>query len=100
MKDKHPMQPICLDKYGVARFKVNPIVRYLLDAGPYDMNFIAALPNTSADDHSQFAQLIGYSVDGYADLSYSRKEWVKKADKKVEKLVARRKDNGNAKNKT
>lgn len=57
--------------------KQNEIVRYLLDAGPFDMNQLAALP-FSQDDRNQFAQLIGYSVDGFAELSYAdpaRVEW-------------------------
>lgn len=66
---KHPPQPIVKDGNGVLRFKQNAIVRYLLDNGGIDMNTISALP-FSAEDRSQFAQLIGYSVSGYADLDY------------------------------
>ena len=68
----HPQQPIELDRHGVARFKKNSIVEYLLDKGPFDMNDLALLPPRVASDeaHRQFAQLIGYSVSGYGDLSY------------------------------
>ncbi len=66
-----PMQPIEMDSGGIIRFKGNGIVRYLLDAGPFDMNQIAVLPNITREEASQFAQLIGYSVSGYGDLSYA-----------------------------
>lgn len=65
----HPMQPVGLDGRGVARFKPNAIVQYLLDSGPFDMNQLARLP-FSAEDRMQFAQLIGYSVCGYGELHY------------------------------
>ncbi len=64
-----PMQPV-VDVDGVIRFAANPIVRFLLNAGPYDMNTIAELPGVSDAEHAQFAQLIGYSLRGYAELSY------------------------------
>lgn len=67
----HPMQPLERDAAGVIRFKANPIVRYLLDNGPHDLNGIAALVKAglfSHDDYSQLMQLIGYSVSGYGDL--------------------------------
>lgn len=69
-KPKHPMQPLITSKDGVRRFKPNALVRYLLDAGPFDMNHLALIP-VDNDDRQQFAQLIGYSVDGYSDLSYA-----------------------------
>jgi hypothetical protein len=85
-KKKHPMQQIHLDKDGVARFRANKIVRYLLDAGPFDMNQLALI-SFSNKDREQFAQLIGYSVSGYGDLGYASPKSVAKADAKVEKLV-------------
>lgn len=69
-KAQHPMQPVVIDASGVARFKENAIVRWLLEAGPFDMNILAVTP-FSDEDRRQFAQLIGYSVDGYGSLSYS-----------------------------
>lgn len=66
----HPQQPIVTDDSGTARFKENAIVRFLLDDGPNDMNRLARMP-FSAEDRRQFAQLIGYSVSGYEELSYS-----------------------------
>lgn len=66
---KHPMQPLITDKDGALRFQQNAIVRYLLNAGPFDMNQLAVLP-FSDEDRVQFAQLIGYSLCGFGDLSY------------------------------
>lgn len=65
----HPLQPLQKDKHGVIRFKPNAIVRYLLDAGPFDMNKLAMIP-FPIEDREQFAQLIGYSLCGFAELSY------------------------------
>jgi hypothetical protein len=66
---KQPMQPLYIDSDGVVRFQQNEIVRHLLDCGDYDLNNLARLP-FSDEDRRQFAQLIGYSVGGYCDLSY------------------------------
>lgn len=65
----HPIQPLEPDAHGVLRFKANKIVRYLLDNGGIDMNQIAVL-DFSQEDRQQFAQLIGYSLSGYSELSY------------------------------
>lgn len=43
-KAKHPLQPLVLNDDGVVRFKPNAIVRFLLDAGPYDLNKLAMMP--------------------------------------------------------
>lgn len=69
----HPVQPLITDSEGIVRFKENAIVRWLLDAGPFDMNQIAATP-FGIEDREQFAQLIGYSLSGFGDLSYVRDE--------------------------
>lgn len=71
MKKQHPIQPVVKDNSGVERFKSNKIVSFLLDAGPFDMNQLACI-DFSREDREQFAQLIGYSVSGFADLSYVR----------------------------
>jgi len=78
---KHPIQPLQLDKSGVLRFKENPIVRYMLDMGFIDMNRIACLPNIREEDHEQFAQLIGYSLSGFGELSYVSDETYSAAEK-------------------
>ena len=89
MEQKLPRQPIHIDKRGVARFKANPLVRYLLNEGPFDMNHLALLPNISDEEQSQFAQLIGYSVSGFGDLSYALPEIVEEADLAVELIMGR-----------
>lgn len=66
----HPVQPTYTDDYGTVRFRRNRIVRFLLDASPFDMNTLALMP-FSREDRAQFAQLIGYSVGGYEDLPYA-----------------------------
>lgn len=72
---KHPTQPLERDAHGALRFKRNEIVRYLLDQGGIDMNALAVLP-FSPEDRQQFAQLIGYSLVGYGELSYvDKKAW-------------------------
>lgn len=49
-------------------FKPNKIVKTLLDAGPFKLSQLAAL-EFSQEDWEQFYQLIGYSVNGYGELS-------------------------------
>ena len=66
---RHPLQPLGRDENGVIRFKENKLVRFLLDAGPFDLNQIARM-DFSDEDREQFAQLIGYSHSGACGLSY------------------------------
>ena len=56
-----------LDQNGTVRFKRNAIVVHLLENGGIDMNAIARLPFDNRD-REQFAQLIGYSVNGFGEL--------------------------------
>lgn len=65
----NPIQPIEKDALGASRFKANAIVRYLFDHGCIDLNNLATLP-FSQDDQEQFAQLIGYSLSAFSELSY------------------------------
>lgn len=65
----HPIQPLERDEQGVTRFKANAIVCYLLDEGGIDMNHLARKQFPS-EDREQFAQLIGYSLSGFSELSY------------------------------
>ncbi len=86
-KIKYPMQPLWQDDNGTIRFKGNMVVMYLLGAveeDAIDMNNLATM-GFSDEDMAQFAQLIGYTVSGYGDLSYAKR--VKKADKKAAKLL-------------
>jgi hypothetical protein len=82
---KHPMQPLVRDADGVARFKQNAIVRFLLDAGPFDLNQIALMP-FSDEDREHFAQLIGYSLDGFGELSYVSDEAYEQAAAQSDEL--------------
>jgi hypothetical protein len=65
---KNPIQPI-VTVQGVARFKPNAIVNHLLEKGGIDLNMLAVM-DFSQDDREQFAQLIGYSLSGFSELSY------------------------------
>lgn len=65
----HPIQPLAKDERGTMRFKENAIVRHLLDKGGIDLNALAML-DFPKEDWQQLAQLIGYSLGGYGELSY------------------------------
>lgn len=66
----HPMQELYTDEHDVIRFRENKIVRWLLDNnGKIDLNTIAR-QNFPNEEQEQFAQLIGYSLSGFGDLSY------------------------------
>lgn len=86
---KHPMQPVYFDRQRIIRFKPNKIVQYMLDAGRdaklFDLNKFALLP-FDREDHVQLAQLIGYSVCGFGDLSYVPRATVAAADRAAERL--------------
>ena len=64
-----PLQPIRVDVNGVQRFVANRIVEAILKTSTLDLNKIACMDFTR-EEHEQFAQLIGYSVSGWGDLSY------------------------------
>lgn len=66
---RQPIQPLFKDESGVVRFQKNAIVKYLLDRGPITLNDLA-LMNFNSEDWEQFAQLIGYSLSGFSELSY------------------------------
>jgi hypothetical protein len=70
---RHPTQPLAADDGGIVRFKENQIVRKLLDRSreglKTDLNDIACM-EFPQEDRQQFAQLIGYSLSGYGELSY------------------------------
>ncbi len=81
-----PMQPIELDAKGVVRFRGNAIVRHLLEHGGIDLNMLARL-EFSQEDREQLAQLIGYSVSGFGDLSYASAATVSVADAAAASLL-------------
>lgn len=89
-----PMQPIVVAKDGVVRFQENRIVSAFLEAGRegkrLDLNEIAVRAcrgEFTTAEQMQFAQLIGYSVSGFGDLSYADRDVVRRADKKANSLV-------------
>jgi len=77
---KHPIQKLYKDDEGVLRFKGNKIVKYLLEKSSVDLNHIP-MKGFSQEDCEQFAQLIGYSLSGFGDLSYVSDETYKTASK-------------------
>lgn len=84
----HPMQPIVVSENGRIRFKKNQIVDDLYElrkVHKLDLNEMACR-NYSQEDRNQFAQLIGYSVDGWGTLSYAID--VEKADAIAEAITA------------
>lgn len=91
----HPMQPIGWDGRGVIRFKQNRIVDALVEAAregrKFDLNDIAiavARGQYSNADQVQLAQLIGYSVSGFGDLSYVPESMVAFADDEAARISA------------
>lgn len=88
---KHPMQDIVMESDDVVRFRANKIIGWLMATGKIDLNEIAALAQHDlfdADDQMQLAQLLGYSVSGFGDLSYAADDVVAEADAKADALIA------------
>ena len=85
----NPMQPLAEDKHGTMRFKENAIVMALLDHGrrtSLGLNEIAGMDFTQ-DDRCQLAQLIGYSLSGYHELSYVSDEHAAEASAAAKKIA-------------
>lgn len=72
-KPDHPREPVHVDEYGVKRFVSNGIVEWLFESGQLNLNEIAVM-SFPDEDRRQVAQLLGYSVSGYHDLSYAEDE--------------------------
>ena len=64
-----PIQPTFVDDNGTIRFRLNSIVRALLETSTLDLNKIACMDFTK-QERMQLAQLIGYSLGGFGELSY------------------------------
>lgn len=96
-RKRHPMQPLLRNAEGKAYFKPNKIVRYMLEAGRegrrFDLNSLARLP-FAQEDWEQLAQLIGYGIDGFAELSYVQKGSLGKAIRMEKALGAKEQDDG------
>jgi len=86
-------QPLVLDDDGVIRFRENRLIRLLLEAGPFDLNQIALMA-FSDQERQQLAQLIGYSVSGYGDLSYAEGDPTARADRAVDIFIAEQESGG------
>jgi|GEM_PF-6661961 len=84
-KKYHPLQQIYKAKGDRPRFRSNEIVKLLLKLGPFDLNKLHNF-KLSDEDWLQFYQLIGYSVDGFAELNKSQNnpEVIEEADRIVE----------------
>lgn len=67
-------------------FKRNAIVDFLHEHGGYDMNALARMDFTD-EDRAQFAQLIGYSVSGWGELSYVPLKVARIADEIADRLA-------------
>lgn len=89
MPRSHPMQPVEWASDGVIRFKENKIIDYLFKTGKLDLNEIAAIP-FPPEDRMQLAQLLGYSVSGYGDLSYVTPENLAEAEELRDELRKRK----------
>lgn len=72
-KARHPIQPLIVAPDGFTRFKANKVVVALLERAKKgertDLNDLACM-GLGNEDWEQFAQLIGYSIDGWGTLSY------------------------------
>ena len=84
------MQPIVWAADGLIRFKANKIIEYLFESGKLSLNEIATM-QFPAEDHVQIAQLLGYSVSGFGDLSYVPRKLVHECDEIAAKMVKQRK---------
>lgn len=93
--DRKPvqMQPIIRAEDGIVRFQENRLVRMFVDmasAGTkFDLNdafILAQRSGITQAEQMQLAQLIGYSVSGFGELSYADAETIRRADRKAEKI--------------
>lgn len=83
-----PMQP--LEKVnGILRFRKNRLVDFLLEQYKPGLNKLATL-GYSNEEWQQFAQLIGYSVDGWGTLSYVGERAWKRAERMAEAFESRK----------
>lgn len=107
MRNPQPMQPIVKDKRGDLRFRENAIIRYIVDhvgdvvhpgaptidsdtgrpyhQGRLDLGKLMAM-DFPQEDLEQFAQLMGYSISGYHELSYVSDESCAEASARAEQV--------------
>lgn len=95
-----PLQPLIIDEHSVLRFQRNAIVAYVIDwcsskngavgykpvdprAPAPDLNELARM-DFPQEDRVQLAQLIGYSLDGFAELPYvTDKDYARAFDRRT-----------------
>lgn len=65
----HPVQPLYVDRMDVIRFRPNKIVQFLAKTSKFDENALELI-GFPHEDRIQFAQLTGWSLSGFGDLSY------------------------------
>jgi len=87
----HPMQDIVL-KNGVPRFRENKAVRFLLEFATRKGLTLQDLDSMTFDaaDRMQLAQLLGYSIEGYAELHYVTPEAMYEVDLRATELLSNR----------
>jgi hypothetical protein len=98
-----PMQPVVQDAHGVLRFRKNAIVCTLLDRDTERGRVYPDFParsdgglnwtgtqGFSQADEEQLAQLIGYSISGYHELSYVSNESAARASTLAHKVMQTR----------
>lgn len=76
---KLPLQPLYRDAKGVIRFRGNAVVQWLVDSRIVNLNGIL-IENFPQADVEQFWQLLGYSIAGYAELSFVSDETYQAVD--------------------
>jgi hypothetical protein len=88
-----PIQPLYFDERETLRFTPNRLVRLLLDWSStvrtnnetMDMNRLAVVAQATTEEWAQFAQLIGYSFEGWGGLSYVSDETFERAAVEADK---------------
>ena len=70
------MREIIKNKNNVLKFKSNRIIEYLFDEGLLDLNRIVTLidgyDKFSKAEYEEILQMLGYTVDGFLELSLVR----------------------------
>lgn len=93
----HPMQPIGMDSRGVARFKANAVVEWMLEtameAKLFDLNTIGRR-GFDIDELEHLMQLIGYSASGYSSLGFVTEESAREADLAAAAVIKEFNDEG------
>ena len=109
MRNPQPMQPIVKDSHGDLRFRENAIIRHIVDhagdvvhpgapaidpatgkpyhQGKLDLSKLMTM-DFPQEDREQFAQLMGYSIAGYHELSYVSDESCSQASAIAEHVKA------------